>query len=160
VAQSLASHCYSMRITLHLRNVHRSYRKLSRASSRRNSHDSTLNPHMVAKSQASPVQKRMDDQRKRRLTELCWWRLSCENSNSQARDFGLPSSPNLPFRDTDSCGNWYRAFAVEFCSDNGPSTFPRPSYNTHITVSLENQFRERENETSGEHEVSLRVGLI
>src|SRR5437660_9063232 len=123
-----------MRITLHLRNVHRSYRKLSRASSRRNSHDSTLNPHMVAKSQASPVQKRMDDQRKRRLTELCWWRLSCENSNSQARDFGLPTSPNLLFRGTDSCSNWQWAFAVEFCCNTRSSTFPRPNGNTRDAI--------------------------
>ena len=149
-----------MHIALRLRYIHHSYRKRSWDCTHRATDHSSLDFHIVAESQASPVQKRMDDQRKRRLTELCWWRLSCENSNSQARDFGLPSSPNLPFRDTDSCGNWYRAFAVEFCSDNGPSTFPRPSYNTHITVSLENQFRERENETSGEHEVSLRVGLI
>src|SRR5436853_7768028 len=99
---------------------------------------------MVAKSEASPVQKRMDDQRKRRLTELCWWRLSCENSNSQARDFGLPSSPNLPFRDTDSCGNWYRAFAVEFCSDIAPSTFLRSSDTTHFILSLDLPFPESE----------------
>jgi hypothetical protein len=50
-------------------------------------------------------------------------RPSCENSSSQARDFGLPRSPNLPFRGTGHYCNWCRAFAVEFCCDTKSSVF-------------------------------------
>src|SRR5205809_194613 len=49
-------------------------------------------------------------------------------------DFGLPSSPNLPLRGTDSCGNWYCAFAVEFCCDTKSSVFPRPNGNIRDAI--------------------------
>ena|SRR5438309_9318023 len=89
---------------------------------------------MVAKSEASPVQKRMDRSEKEKFDGVRFVKPSCENSNSQARDFGLPSSPNLPFRDTDSCGNRHWAFAIEFCCNPRSSTFPRPNGNTRDAI--------------------------
>src|SRR6266487_5693748 len=123
-----------MHIAPLLRHIHDSCWKSARFCSDRATDDSSPDVHLVAESQASPVQKRMGDQRKRRVTEPSWRRLSCENSNSQARDFGLPGSPNLPFRGTDSCSNWHWGFAVEFCCNTRSSTFPRPNGNTSDAI--------------------------
>src|SRR6266566_6651894 len=74
VAQGVGSYCSSIRVALRPRHLRRSQRRLSRVWNHRTSDGSSLDPHIVTKSKAWPVQKRMDGSEKGNFDCRVAWR--------------------------------------------------------------------------------------